>query len=419
MKVLVIGQGGREHAIIRSLKKSPQVEEVYCAPGNGGIAQDAICIPIIESDFARLTELVKQKKIELTVVGPENPLQAGIVDYFHQHNLAIIGPNRQAAQLEGSKAFAKKLMNKYNIPTGDYRVFTAKDEAIAYVQEKGAPIVVKADGLAAGKGVVVAKELEEAITAISAIMEDKIFGEAGSQVVIEEYLEGEELTVMAFVDGTTILPMEPAQDHKPVYDGDQGPNTGGMGAYSPVPQMDGELLAEVSSKILEPTVAAMSKEGTPFKGILYAGLMITKDGPKVIEFNTRFGDPETQVILPRLQTYLIDIFLAMENNQLQDITLEWDSQAAVCVIMASEGYPGDYSKDVPISINELSAEIELSVAGATKVNNQLVTSGGRVLGVTALAPSIQEAQTKAYQGIKEISFAGAHYRTDIAQKAIN
>ncbi len=418
MNVLVVGQGGREHAIVRSLKKSPKIHTVYCAPGNGGIEQDAVCLPIKESNFEELADAAKKNDIDLTFVGPENPLFDGIVDFFQEKGLDIVGPNRLAAQIEGSKAFAKDLMKKYNIPTGDYQVFDDKEAAITYVVEKGAPIVVKADGLAAGKGVIVAQEVEEAIDAINSIMGDKVFGEAGNKVVIEEFLQGEELTVLAFVDGTTVLPMEPAQDHKPVFDGDKGPNTGGMGSYSPVPHMPLELLEEVKNTILQQTVEAMNQEGYPFSGILYAGLIITKEGPKVIEFNARFGDPETQVVLPRLKTDLVDVLQAIHQHTLNEIQLEWDHKAAVCVIMASKGYPGSYEKGLPIEIKDLPEEIEVFIAGAKKEAQRLVTSGGRVLGVTALGSNIKEAQEKAYEGVKQINFEGAHYRTDIADKAM-
>jgi len=418
MKVLVVGQGGREHAIVRSLKKSSKVNTVYCAPGNGGIEQDAVCLSIKETDFSGLVAAVKQNEIDLTVVGPENPLLDGIVDYFQKHDLAIIGPSKKAAEIEGSKSFAKELMKKYKIPTGDYQVFDSKEKAISYVQEKGAPIVVKADGLAAGKGVIVAQQLEEAIEAINRIMGDKVFGEAGNKVVIEEFLQGEELTILAFVDGTTVLPMEPVQDHKPVFDGDKGPNTGGMGSYSPVPHMNQALIQEVQQKILQPIVDAMNQEGYPFSGILYAGLMITEQGPKVIEFNARFGDPETQVVLPRLKTDLIDVFMAIHQHKLDQLQLEWNAQAAVCVIMASEGYPGSYPKGVSIEIKPMPENVQIFVAGAKTEEQQLLTSGGRVLGVTALGSTIKEAKEKAYQGVQQIHFDGAHYRTDIADKAM-
>jgi len=420
MKVLVIGQGGREHALVKTLKRSPNVEMVYCAPGNGGIEQDAICIPIKESDFHGLVASVQKYQIDLTVVGPENPLFDGIVDYFQEHRLPIIGPNQAAARIEGSKSFAKELMAKYHIPTGDYQTFDDAEQAIQYIKEKGAPIVVKADGLAAGKGVVVATTIEEAVMAVQSMMKEQIFGTAGQTVVIEEFLEGEELTVMSFVDGEHFLMMEPAQDHKPIFNDDKGPNTGGMGSYSPVPHISTDLLNQVKKQIIQPIVTGMAKEGFPFKGILYTGLIMTKTGPKVIEFNARFGDPETQVVLPRLQTELVDIFEAILNGRLNEIELSWNSQSAVCIILASKGYPREYSKGKKITIKgeHLPQQTEVYIAGAKRENDDLLTSGGRVLGVTALGSTIQEAKNLAYQGIKCIEFEGAHYRTDIANKAI-
>lgn len=419
MKVLVIGQGGREHTIIKTLKKSSKVDQIYCAPGNGGMVKDAICFPIDENDFAGLTKLVKEKQIDLTIVGPENPLLIGIADYFEENNLAIIGPKKKAAEIEGSKSFAKEIMKKYNIPTGDYQVFTSKHQAIEYLEEKGVPIVIKADGLAAGKGVTVAFTKEEALLAINQMMEDKVFGDSGSKIVMEEYLEGEELTVMAFVDGQTIIPMEAAQDHKPIYDHDQGPNTGGMGSYSPVPHMRKELLDEIYRKVLVPVVEGLKEENISYSGILYAGLMITKEGPKVIEFNARFGDPETQVVLPRLKNDLVDVFMAIHERRLKEIQLEWDEQAAVCVIMASEGYPKEYKKGYEIKIGDLPNNVEVIIAGASYTDGKLLTSGGRVLGVTALDSSIERARNSAYQGVNQITFNQAHYRKDIAKKALN
>jgi len=420
MKVLVVGQGGREHAIIKSLQKSPRVDTIYCAPGNGGIEAEAICLPIKESDFQGLVDAVKKNNIDLTVVGPEKPLFDGIVDYFKENNLAIIGPTGIAAQIEGSKAFAKDLMKKYNIPTADYQAFYSSEAAIDYVKVKGAPIVVKADGLAAGKGVIVAQTIAEAIDAIKSMMEEKVFGNAGNKIVVEEFLQGEELTVMAFIDGTTVLPMEPAQDHKPIFDGDRGPNTGGMGSYSPVPHIDNAILEKINKGIIAKVAEALIKEGIYYSGVLYAGLILTEQGPKVIEFNARFGDPETQVVLPRLKTDLVDIFIALTERKLSQInTLEWDTRAAVCVIMASEGYPGDYPTGLPIQIGELPENTQLYIAGAKNENGLLFSSGGRVLGVTGLAKNIEEAKKLAYQGILQISFKGVQYRTDIANKAIN
>ncbi|MFX0561076.1 phosphoribosylamine--glycine ligase [Tepidibacillus infernus] len=419
MNILVVGQGGREHAIVKTLKKSPKVNQVYCAPGNGGIAQDAICLPIAENDFEKLIMAVREYKIDLTVVGPEQPLIEGIVDVFQEQGLPIIGPTKAAAQIEGSKSFAKQLMGKYRIPTGNYQVFYTSKEAIDYVKQQGVPVVIKADGIAAGKGVVVAHQLEEAISAINSIMEDKIFGDAGQSVVIEEFLSGEELTVMAFVDANSIAVMEPAQDHKPVYDEDKGPNTGGMGAYSPVPHMKESLLNEVYDQILLPTVEAMKQEGIPFTGILYAGLMITNEGPMVIEFNARFGDPETQVVLPRLETDLVEVLLAIRDKRLNEMHLEWKKEAAVSVVMVSAGYPKEYKKGMPIIEHAMPSKTQVFYAGAKLLEEQLVTAGGRVLAVTGLGTTIEEAQRRAYQGVNNINFEGAHYRRDIANKTIN
>lgn len=421
MRILIIGQGGREHALVRALNKSERVTQVYCAPGNGGISRDAICLPLAETDFAGLVAAVREQGIDLTFVGPENPLFAGIVDYFEVEGLAIVGPNRLAAEIEGSKAFAKELMAKYDIPTAAYRTFDSSAEAKAYVREIGAPIVIKADGLAAGKGVIVARELDEALAAIDSMMEDKAFGAAGERILIEEFLEGEELTVMAFVDGETVLPMEPAQDHKAVWDNDQGPNTGGMGAYSPVPHMLSALFDQAYDDILLPVAKAMVSEGRPFKGVLYAGLMITRKGMQVIEFNARFGDPETQVVLPRLKTDLLEVLLAIHEGRLAEIELEWDPRAAVAVVLASAGYPGDYDRGYEIKIGDLPADTELYIAGAKLAGegtDRLVTSGGRVLALTALGADIEAARSKAYEGIEELDFEGAHYRRDIANKAI-
>lgn len=418
MKVLVVGQGGREHAIIKSLKKSPKVDTIYCAPGNGGIEAEAICLPIKEDDFQGLVDAVKQNNIDLTIVGPEKPLFEGVVDYFRENNLAIIGPTKAAAMIEGSKSFAKDLMKKYGIPTADYESFDNSDSAIQYVLTKQIPIVIKADGLAAGKGVTVAHTKEEAIEAIRDIMDNRAFGDAGKRVVIEEFLQGEELTVMAFVDGATVRRMEPAQDHKPVYDGDKGPNTGGMGSYSPVPQIDKTTLDKIGDEVLNRITAALLEEGIYYSGILYAGLILTKQGPKVIEFNSRFGDPEAQVVLPRLKNDLLEIFIAIRDRKLERISLEWKSKSAVCVIMVSEGYPLEYRTGLPIAMEHLPDAAILFISGARNVNGNLLTTGGRVLGVTGIAEDLAEAKRIAYQGVSQIHFDGAHYRTDIATKAI-
>jgi len=420
MKVLIVGSGGREHAIAWKLSQSPKVEKVYCAPGNAGIAGHAECVPIGVNDFEKLTAFAKENKVDLTFVGPEEPLLNGIVNEFEEKGLVVFGPRKEAALIEGSKTFAKNLMQKYQIPTAAYASFTEYNEALAYIREQGAPIVIKADGLAAGKGVVVAMTLEEAESALKNMMLDESLGLAGAKVVIEEFLQGEELTLLSFVDGTTVKPMIPSQDHKPVFDQDKGPNTGGMGTYSPVPQMSADLIQQIMDEIVLPTVKAMESEGVPFKGILYTGLMITKNGPKVIEYNARFGDPETQVVLPLLKTDLMDIFIAGISGELEQLQIEWKDGAAVCVIMASGGYPGPYEKGQEIfgldSANSQGAVV--FHAGTAFADGKIVTNGGRVLGVTAIGDSIKDAREKAYQAVEHISFEGAHYRKDIALKAL-
>ena len=420
MKVLVVGSGGREHALVWKLQQSPSVEKVFCAPGNAGIAQMAECVSIGVNDFAGLIEFAKKEEIGLTVIGPEDPLLGGIVDAFEEAGLKVFGPNRLAAMMEGSKTFAKDLMLKYGIPTGGYQSFTEYEQALAYVREQGAPIVIKADGLAAGKGVVVAMTLEEAEEALHSMMVDDVFAGAGARVVIEEYLTGEEMTILSFVDRETVIPMVPSQDHKPVFDGDKGPNTGGMGTYSPVPHMDEAIVQKAIDTIVVPTVKAMEQEGIAFRGILYTGLMMTEKGPKVIEYNVRFGDPETQVVLPRLDSDLAEIFLAVAEGRLAEVKeVNWKEDAAVCVVMASEGYPGSYPKGCVITgLPEQQEDVIVFHAGTAEKDGQIVTSGGRVLGVTALGTDLYEAKRKAYETVTGISFAGAHYRTDIADKAL-
>lgn len=418
MRILVVGRGGREHAIIWALQKSATVKEIYCAPGNAGIAELAECLPIDENSFEELGRVALDYDINLIIVGPEDPLFNGAVDYFESLGIPTFGPRKNAAIIEGSKVFCKQLMKDYNIPTAAYEAFDTYEAARDYLFQQQAPIVIKADGLAAGKGVTVAQTLEEADQALREIMVDKVFGEAGSQVVIEEFLQGQEMSILAFVDGETVRPMVPSQDHKPVFDNDLGPNTGGMGTYSPVPHIAQSIVDEAIETILKPTASAMVKEGRLFRGVLYAGLMITKDGPKTIEFNCRFGDPETQVVLPRLQTDLVDIFLATVNGRLNDMNISWSDEAAVCVVLASGGYPGPYSKGIPI---EGLANVQQSMvfhAGTALQNGNVVTNGGRLLGVTALGHDIAEARKKAYEDIERIQYEGKHYRTDIAQKAL-
>lgn len=421
MRVLVVGSGGREHVLVWKLLQSPRVEKVFCAPGNAGIAELAECVPIAIDQQEKMLEFARNNKIALTVVGPEAPLTAGLADIFLEAGLLVFGPNKAAAQLEGSKAFAKALMEKYRIPTAESRTFTSADSAFAYLKEKGAPIVVKADGLAAGKGVVVAATPEEAADAVRRIMVLREYGEAGNRVVIEEFLAGEEVSVLAFSDGRTVIPMVSAQDHKAVYDGDRGPNTGGMGAYSPAPVLSRELLAEVEEKILRPTVAGLASEGIVFRGILYAGLMITKTGPKVLEYNVRFGDPECQAVLPRLKSDLPTIMLAVINGSLFEQQIEWHDNHTACVVMAAGGYPGKYKQGEVITGLAQAArltDVYVFHAGTAQKDGKTVTAGGRVLGVTGWGSSLQEALHKAYGAVGKISFPGAHYRRDIGWKAL-
>jgi phosphoribosylamine--glycine ligase len=421
MDILVVGSGGREHALVWKLAQSMRVRNIYCAPGNPGIGQIAQCVNIKADNVAELVDFVAAQNIDLTIVGPEVSLSAGLVDALQAKGYKAFGPTQAAAEIEGSKAFAKHLMKKYHIPTGDYEVFTELEAALSYIEEKGAPIVVKADGLAAGKGVIVAMDKETAIKAVKSIMGDKIFGAAGHQVVLEEYLEGEEASLLAFSDGVRVAPMIAAQDHKRVFDHDEGPNTGGMGTYAPAPVVTEEIRQQVVKEVLLPAVTAMAAEGRPYKGVLYAGLMITTEGPKVIEFNARFGDPETQVILPLLETDLVDICEAVIDGRLDRQVITWDAGAAVCVVMASGGYPGDFEKGKEISglgdADGMPGVITFH-AGTGKTDGKLVTAGGRVLGVTARGDSIATAIERAYQGVSKIQFSGMHYRKDIGQRAL-
>ncbi len=420
MKVLVVGGGGREHTLVWKLKQSPKVSRIYCAPGNAGIACDAACVKIGAEDIDALLKFARQEGIDLTLVGPEAPLTLGIVDKFWAAGLKIFGPSRQAAELEGSKVLAKEIMAKYNIPTANYAVFHDPAKAVAYIRANGAPCVVKADGLAAGKGVIVAMNEQAAVEAVKLIMEDKAFGEAGNRLVVEEYLEGEEVSILAFTDGTAVIPMVSSQDHKRVFDHDEGPNTGGMGAYSPAPVYTRDLEPFVYEKILVPTIQGMKAEGRIYEGVLYAGLIITKDGPKVLEFNARFGDPETQAVLVRLETDLIDIIEAVIDRRLAGMEIKWHDEAAVCVVMASGGYPGSYEKGHPISgLAEAAAAGALVFhAGTTDKEGRIVTNGGRVLGVTALGKTIPAAIGNVYKAVEKITWDGVHYRRDIGEKAL-
>ncbi len=421
MKVLVIGGGGREHSLVWKIAQSPEVSKIFCAPGNPGISELAECIDITADQTSLLCEFAVKEDIGLTVVGPEAPLVDGIVDVFSKHNLKVFGPDQKAAILEDSKVFSKLLLRKHGIPTADFKCFDDHSQARHYVLSRGAPIVVKADGLSKGKGVFVCKTNDEALQAIDSIMKDRVFGNAGDQVVIEECLIGEEVSLLAFTDGRTIVPMESSQDHKTVYDGDEGPNTGGMGAYSPVPIMTSELYREVEKNILVPTVHAMNKEGRPYKGVIYIGLMITFAGPMVLEFNVRFGDPEAQVILTRMKSDIVPIMLATISGGLDNVDLEWFPQASVCVVMAAGGYPGQYDNGKEIKgVDSLKNQEGISVfhAGTKSENGKIVTNGGRVLNVAACGEDIKEAQKKVYEAVSKISFDGAHYRRDIADKAI-
>ena len=421
MRILVVGGGGREHALVWKLAQSPRVKKLYCAPGNPGIGELAECVNIDVKDNTALLTFAWENKIDLTVVGPEAPLANGLVDIFAEHGLKIFGPTKAAAQIEGSKAFAKKLMKKYGIPTAAYEVFTDITAAKDYIRRQGAPIVVKADGLAAGKGVVVATTVDEALAAVDMIMGDAVFGEAGAQVVVEEFMEGEEASLLTFTDGLTVVPMVSAQDHKRVADGDDGPNTGGMGAYAPAPVVTPAMLARIMREILQPTVEAMRREGCPYVGCLYAGLMITADGPKVVEFNARFGDPETQVVLPLLESDLTVVMEACIDGRLERTPVAWANGAAVCVVMAAGGYPGDYKKGDAIDGLPAAAAGGAVVfhAGTAKKDGTIVTNGGRVLGVTAMDGDVLKAIEKAYDAVGKISFAGMHYRKDIAHRVVD
>ena len=396
MKVLVIGGGGREHAIIWKLSQSRSVDKIYCCPGNAGIAGIAECINVNQNDFSALLDLVKYEWIDLTIVGPEDPLSKGIVDLFEKDGRKILGPTKAAVQLESSKVFSKDLMKSYGIPTAEYRVFTSYLHAEEYLRFKGTPIVIKADGLAAGKGVFIANTMDEAMDALKIIMKDRAFGDAGNKVIIEDCLKGEEASYMVFTDGKTIVPMVSSQDHKRIFDDDKGPNTGGMGTYSPAPVMTEELEKVVIEKIMKPTIRALKSEGINYKGILYAGLMIDKGIPSVLEFNCRLGDPETQPVLSRLKTDLMDIAMAVTEERLSEINIEWNSDPAVCVVLSSSGYPGQYRKgDVITGIDEASKTegVQIFHAGTAFKDDQVVTAGGGVLGVTAVGKDIATANS--------------------------
>lgn len=420
MKVLIVGGGGREHAIAWKLAQSPKVTKLYAAPGNGGIAKIATCVPIKATDIEGMVAFAKDNAIDFTVIAPDDPLVMGMADAFEAAGLRAYGPKRAAAALEGSKVFAKEIMKKYQIPTATYEVFTDSEKALQYIADRNTyPAVIKAEGLALGKGVVLAQNFEEAKNAIREIMVDKIFGDSGNRVVIEEFLTGPEVSVLAFTDGKTIVPMVSAQDHKRAYDHDEGPNTGGMGTFSPSRIYTPELAKQCMDTIFLPTIQGMQKEGTPFKGTLYFGLMITENGPKVIEYNCRFGDPETQVVLPRLKSDLFEIMNAVIDERLDKVPVEWDDGAAVCIIAASGGYPKKYTTGYEITGMERALEkenITIFHAGTREENGKLVTAGGRVLAVTATAPTLDDAIRDAYEAVEKISFQDMHYRTDIGIK---
>ena len=418
MKVLVVGGGGREHAICWKLAQSPKVTELYCAPGNGGIAQVAQCVPIKATDVDKMVRWAKENAMDFVMVAPDDPLALGMVDALEAVGIPAFGPRANAAIIEASKAFSKELMKKYRIPTAQYETFTDLDKALTYIRKQGAPIVVKADGLALGKGVVVAATVEEAETAVREMMEAKKFGASGSTVVIEECMMGPEVTVLAFCDGVHLVPMLSSQDHKRAYDGNQGPNTGGMGAFCPSPKYTPEIADRCVMEIFQPTVNALKAENRPFKGIIYFGLMLTKDGPRVVEYNARFGDPETQPILSMLDTDLMDIFQACVDGTLDKIDIKWKSGAACCLVLASGGYPVSYKSGYPISGLMEAETLGATVfhAGTKKSDSgEILTAGGRVLGVTATAPSLEEAIAKAYAAAKPISFQDKHFRTDIGK----
>ncbi len=421
MKVLVIGSGGREHALCWKIKQSPLVKKLYCAPGNAGISKEAECVDISVSDFDSLTAFVKEHGIDLTIVGPEQPLSEGIVDVFENEGLKIFGPSKAAAELEGSKAFSKNLMKKYNIPTASYQTFTDLNDAISWIKKIDTPFVVKADGLAAGKGVVICNTVSEGEKALNSIMKDKIFGTAGSEVVIEEFLTGEEASFFVFTDGKDFVELQSSQDHKAVYDGDKGPNTGGMGAYSPAPIVNETLRKKIIDTVVVPTINAMESEGRTYKGILYIGLMIEDQKFKVLEYNCRFGDPEAQPLLFRLKSDIVPIFNSIASSKLGQKKLEWKTGYSVCVVMASNGYPGSYEKGYEIGgLEDLKDKDDIYIfhAGTKFSNNKVVTSGGRVLGITSLDNELMPAINKAYDTIKMIDSANLFCRTDIGKKAI-
>ena len=425
MRILVIGSGGREHALAWSIAQSKLADKVFCAPGNGGIHHQAECIDIKAEDIERLLEFAERERIDLTVVGPEAPLASGIVDEFNKAGLRIFGPGARGAQLEASKVLAKELMAKYNVPTADFQIFEGAPAAKKYIERIGAPCVVKADGLAQGKGVIVAKSVDEAEEAVDKIITERIFGDAGRRVIVEECLEGQEASILVFTDSKEVVPLASSQDHKRIFDEDKGPNTGGMGAYSPAPIVTPAIFKEILEKVIYKIIDGLVREGIIYKGVLYAGIMLTKEGPKTLEFNVRFGDPETQAILPRLKSDLLETMFAITENKLSKILksggLNWDARACVCVVCASGGYPGDYEKGKEISGLEEANKLKDVVvfhAGTKKIDGRILTNGGRVLGVTGLGNSINEAIQTTYQAVDKIHFEGMQFRRDIGRKAL-
>jgi phosphoribosylamine--glycine ligase len=422
MKILVVGGGGREHALAWKLKQSPEVTKLYVAPGNAGIAELAECADISVSDVRLLAEFAERHAIDLTVVGPELPLTMGIVDEFGRRGLRIFGPDRQAAALEGSKVFAKRFLKRHGIPTGFHQEFDRPEDARRYIREVGAPIVVKADGLAAGKGAIVCRTVDEALDAVALIMEARAFGDAGNQLVVEEFLQGEEASFLAVTDGATVLPLPSAQDHKPAFDDDRGPNTGGMGAYSPAPVVTEAVHRKVMERIMLPTVKAMAAEGHPYRGVLYAGLMIHHGEPRVLEFNARLGDPEAQPLLVRMASDLVPVLEAAIEGRLHEVKIAWRPEPAVCVVLAAGGYPGPYEKGKPITGLRAAArlkDVAVFHAGTALRQGRVVTAGGRVLGVTALGNPLSTAIDRAYQAVRKIRWDGMHFRTDIGRKALD
>lgn len=422
MKILVVGNGGREHTLCWKISQSKMVDKLYCSPGNAGTASVAENVSIEVDEISQIVDFCIKNKIDLVVIGPELPLTLGLTDKLEEKGIKVFGPSALAAEIEGSKAFSKMIMEKYKVPTAKYKVFTDRVEATEYLNEIGVPCVIKADGLAQGKGVFVCMTREMAEDALEEIMGEKSFGDAGNRVLLEEYLDGQEVSILAFTDGSSIIPMVSAQDHKRIYDNDEGPNTGGMGAYSPAPMYTKEMEEFVFEKVFKAVVEGMEKEGRPYKGVLYAGLMLTKEGIKVLEFNARFGDPETQVVLTRLESDLVEIMLSVAEERLADQEIKWKDEASVCVVMSSEGYPKEYIQGREISFNKIDSSIKdisyVFHAGSKLEKGKIVTSGGRVLGVTAIGSTIRDAISNAYLRVDSVNFTGAHYRRDIGKKAL-